>query len=98
MNIAILGSGTWGLALARVLCLNGHRITVWSKFREEAENLSRTRKSPNLPDMTIPDGVSITSDLSAVFDNTGFVIFCIMASFTVSIESTERSRPNLSDM
>ena len=81
MNIAILGSGTWGLALARVLCLNGHRITVWSKFREEAENLSRTRKSPNLPDMTIPDGVSITSDLSAVFDNTGFVIVAVPSIF-----------------
>ena len=53
MNITILGSGTWGLALARVLCLNGHCVTVWSKFDEEAEALSRTRKSPNLPEMVI---------------------------------------------
>ena len=38
-RITILGAGTWGIALARVLSLNGHRVTVWSKFPEEAEQL-----------------------------------------------------------
>ena len=31
-NIGILGSGTWGVALARLLERNGHAVTVWSKF------------------------------------------------------------------
>ena len=31
-SIGILGSGTWGVALARLLERNGHRLTVWSKF------------------------------------------------------------------
>ncbi len=77
MNITILGSGTWGLALARVLCLNGHHVTVWSKFEEEAESLTRTRKSPNLPDMVIPDSVTITSDLSAVLNQADFIIVAV---------------------
>ena len=62
MKIAVIGSGTWGVALSRVLFLNGHRITVWSKFPEEAGILQETRRSPNLPDMVIPDGIGFTSD------------------------------------
>ena len=31
-TIGILGSGTWGVALARLLQRNGHQVTVWSKF------------------------------------------------------------------
>ena len=31
-TIGILGSGTWGIALARLLHRNGHDVTVWSKF------------------------------------------------------------------
>ena len=29
-TIGILGSGTWGVALARLLQRNGHQVTVWS--------------------------------------------------------------------
>ena len=36
-KIAVLGSGTWGIALARILSLNGSKVTVWSKFPEEAD-------------------------------------------------------------
>ena len=81
MNITILGSGTWGLALARVLSLNGHGVTVWSKFEEEAERLSRTRKSPNLPEMVIPDRIVITADPSAVLSDAGFVIVAVPSIF-----------------
>ena len=81
MNITVLGSGTWGLALARVLFLNGHHVTVWSKFDEEADSLSRTRKSPNLPDMVIPDSVVITSDPSAVLAEADFVIVAVPSVF-----------------
>ncbi|MBQ6059812.1 MAG: NAD(P)-dependent glycerol-3-phosphate dehydrogenase [Clostridia bacterium] len=88
MNITILGSGTWGLALARVLCLNGHHITVWSKFDEEAASLSRTRKSPNLPEMLIPEAILISSDMSAVMKNADYIIAAVPS---VYIRETIRS-------
>ena len=62
MKITVLGSGTWGIALARVLFLNGHAVTVWSKFPEEAAQLDKERKAPNLPGILIPDGIVFTSD------------------------------------
>ena len=57
MNITILGSGTWGIALARVLFNNGNNVTVWSKFADEASALDRDRKAPNLPGVMIPQGI-----------------------------------------
>ncbi len=62
MKITILGSGTWGIALSRVLSMNGHQVVVWSKFQEESKNLEETRQAPNLPNMRIPDRIIFTSD------------------------------------
>ncbi len=61
-KITVLGSGTWGIALARILALNGHSVTVWSKFPEEAAQLDMTREAPNLPGIPIPDGIVFTSE------------------------------------
>ena len=62
MKIAVLGSGTWGVALARVLALNGANVTVWSKFPEEAEKLRETREAPNLPGVYIPEEIIFTAN------------------------------------
>ena len=62
MKISVLGSGTWGVALSRVLFLNGHDVTVWSKFPEEAARLDASREAPNLPGIKIPSGILFTSD------------------------------------
>ena len=79
MNITILGSGTWGIALSRVLFLNGHRVTVWSKFPEECRSLHETRHAPNLPGILIPDGIDFTSDPeSAILE--ADVIICAVPS------------------
>ena len=35
---AVIGSGTWGSALAILLSHNGHEVTVWSAFQEEIDS------------------------------------------------------------
>jgi glycerol-3-phosphate dehydrogenase (NAD(P)+) len=44
----ILGAGTWGTALARLLSVNGSEVTVWSTLENEVAEYSRTRRHPNL--------------------------------------------------
>ncbi|MBQ7011635.1 MAG: NAD(P)-dependent glycerol-3-phosphate dehydrogenase [Clostridia bacterium] len=60
----VLGSGAWGTALASVLYRNGYRVTIWSYFESEAEELRRTRENPLLKGLILPDDMEITCDKS----------------------------------
>ncbi len=62
-NIAILGAGTWGMALARMLSLAGHQVTVWSALPEELESLKATHRQKNLPGMVVPDEIIFCESL-----------------------------------
>ena len=66
MNIGILGAGTWGIAVARMLADSGHAVTVWSALPQEISALLQTRKHPNLPGMLIPDAICFTCSLESV--------------------------------
>lgn len=63
MNIGVIGSGTWGTALAVLLSNNGHAVTLWSKLPEEIAAIRETRTQKNLPGLVIPASVAATSDL-----------------------------------
>lgn len=62
MRIQLIGAGSWGLALARVLGLNGHDVRLWCRPEDKPEELQRTRRSPiYLRDMALPDTVAVDS-------------------------------------
>lgn len=44
ISIGVLGAGTCGLALARMLCLEGQSVQVWSALSEEIFELRKTRR------------------------------------------------------
>ena len=56
-RIGVLGAGTWGMALARMLCVSGHEVTVWSALEREIDEFSETRRHPNLPGMELPQEI-----------------------------------------
>ena len=45
-SIGVLGAGTWGMALARMLTVSGNDVQVWSAIEAEVDNLSATRYTP----------------------------------------------------
>lgn len=68
-DIAILGSGGFGLSLAILCASAGHSVTVWSKFQDEIDTIKRTGElKVKLPGVTIPKEVALTTDISAVRD------------------------------
>ena len=80
-SIGVLGAGSWGTALAILLCTNGHRVTMWSHRQEEAEELSRTRRHPfKLPGVIIPEELVITSELRTTICDKDVLILAVPSS------------------
>ena len=86
-RIGVLGAGTWGMALARMLCNNGHSVCVWSALKREVEAFSATRRHPNLPGMEIPGAISFTEDIGEVCKERDILLFAVPSPF---VRSTAR--------
>lgn len=63
MKIGVIGAGTWGVALARMLTNTGHDVVVWSAIDEEIDTLATTRRHKNLPGAVIPEETKFTKNL-----------------------------------
>jgi glycerol-3-phosphate dehydrogenase (NAD(P)+) len=64
--IAVLGSGSWGTALAVHLARTGHRTLLWGRDAAQAAALQRERcNSRYLPATPFPDSLAIEADLVA---------------------------------
>ena len=59
-NIAIIGSGSWGVALAVHMAKLEHNIKIWSFAKEEADLINNERKCKFLPDIVLPDNIKCT--------------------------------------
>ncbi len=80
-KIGVLGAGTWGMALARMLCNAGNNVTVWSALGEEIDLFSSTRRHPNLPDMVIPDELAFTKSIEEVCRDKDILLFAVPSVF-----------------
>ena len=80
-KIGVLGAGTWGMALARMLQLSGNEVTVWSALEREVEEFSATRRHPNLPGMEIPEEIRFTKDMEEVCREKEILLFAVPSPF-----------------
>lgn len=84
MRIGVLGAGTWGMALARMLSNSGHEVTVWSALPAEIEELRKTRRQKNLPNMEIPADVVFTKEINEACQEKGILLFAVPSVFVRS--------------
>ena len=47
-KISVMGTGSWGTALAILLYNNGHQVMLWSAHPEKAVSLNETREDLSL--------------------------------------------------
>lgn len=74
MNISVIGSGTWGCALASILKDKGNDVVLWSYFKEESETLKNTKTIRNLPGFLMPDGIVYTSDIKEAVTDKNLIV------------------------
>ena len=73
-NIAIIGSGSWGTALAIHLAKMGNNIKMWAYLQEEADLINNTRKCKFLPQAYIPSNIICTTDLEKAIDGSEMIL------------------------
>ncbi len=67
MKIAVLGSGGWGLAMAKCMAEKGHELVVWSHKPETTAMLRKDRCNPKLlRGVAMPEGILFTDDIGCV--------------------------------
>ncbi len=81
MRIGVLGAGTWGMALARMLSNKGYDVMVWSALEREIDQFSSARIHPNLPGSTIPEAIVFTKSIQEVCADKDILLFAVPSVF-----------------
>lgn len=73
-NIAIIGSGSWGTALAIHLNKLGHNIKIWSYLKEEADLINQQHLCKFLPNVVIHEEIKCFTSIEETLKNTEIVL------------------------
>ncbi len=78
ISAAVLGAGAWGTTLALHLAKRGGAISLWEFDSSRAREIERSRLSlPFVPDHTLPDNISVSSDLSSCLTGADFILVVV---------------------
>lgn len=72
-NIAIIGSGSWGVALAIHMARLGNNIRIWSFLKEEADLINNEHKCKFLPGINLPENIVATQSFEECVINSDYV-------------------------
>lgn len=77
-HVAVIGSGSWGTALAVHLGHVGHDVSLWARDRGLAAEMGTRRANPvYLPDITFPPSLRSTADLDHALAGAGVVVVAV---------------------
>ena len=77
-RIGVIGSGSWGTALAVHLSNTGHNVRLWARDGALAGEMAAVRENrAYLPGIKLPASLSPTPDLRAALDSAQFVVIAV---------------------
>lgn len=77
-NIGVIGGGSWGTALAILLSNNNHKVDIWVRDKRQMEQMREHREnSKYLPEVTIPESINVTDDISEAIYNKDLLVLSI---------------------
>ncbi len=86
MKVAMIGSGSWGTALALVLNENKHETVCWTKDDQVVETVRNSgENSRYLPGIKIPSSIRFTSDLAESMNGADMVINAVPSQVSRSV-------------
>ncbi len=84
-KVTVLGSGSWGSALAILLNGNGHTVTLWSYLQSEVDEIIETHENASkLPGIVMPESIHYTSDMEEAVTGRDLIVFAVPSPATRS--------------
>ncbi len=84
-KIAVIGSGSWGVALSIHLASMGHMVKIWSFAEEEADLINKEKKCKFLPEVTLPENITCYTDYEKTIEDTDIILHVTPSKFVRSI-------------
>ena len=81
-NVAIIGSGSWGVALATHLARNGNNVRLWSFNKDERDLINNEKKCKFLPDIKIEKNIICSTNFEKVIDGADFIMHVTPSKYT----------------
>jgi glycerol-3-phosphate dehydrogenase (NAD(P)+) len=86
VHVGIIGAGSWGMAVARLLSRNGHAVTLVEPEGRDFEILVSQRGNPSrLPGFILPDDIVISDNPDHVVRSCEMVCLAIPAQYLRSV-------------
>lgn len=77
-RVAVLGSGSWGTAFAKVLVDAGRDVVLFARRTALADAIAAERVNREyLPEVTLPAGLSVTADLETALAGVDAVVLAV---------------------
>lgn len=84
-KIGVIGAGSWGIALSKVLANNGHSVVVWSIVEDEIRMLCEKHEHVDkLPGVQLPDSITFTTDIEKAILGMEMIVLAVPSVFTRS--------------
>ena len=83
-TVAIIGSGSWGVALGNHLGEMQNKVKIWSFSEEEKDYINNKKTCMFIPDMVINENVVCSNDIKEVVENSDFILHVTPSKFTRS--------------
>ena len=94
-KVGILGAGTFGIALAKLLAEKGIDVTVYSHSKDKVIKLRETNRHERFLDIPLPTSIKYTSEISEAVIDKNIVLFALPST---TIREVARSiKPYVSD-
>lgn len=82
MNVAVIGAGSWGTALAQVAARNGHDVKLWARRGDVARGVNEAHRNPDyLSDAELSQRVTASVDLAEVIRGADAVVSVTPSKF-----------------